>query len=153
MDVGKKGGIGMNRLVTLMMVGLLAVTLDLARAASTPDATISLQADSVAAGIGISWGSGTLTYKGKTYPISADGLSVGDAGISKISASGKVYGLNKLEDFNGNYTGVAAGATVAGGGAVSAMQNQNGVRVELVTTTQGLKFTLGANGVNMKIKQ
>jgi hypothetical protein len=33
------------------------------------------------------------------------------------------------------------------------MQNQNGVRVELVTTTQRLKFTLGANGVNMKIKQ
>jgi hypothetical protein len=143
----------MNRMVALMTVGLLAVTLNLARAASTPDATISLHADSVAVGVGISWGSGTLTYKDKTYPISVDGLSVGDAGISKISASGKVFGLNKLEDFNGNYTGVAAGATVAGGGAVSAMQNQNGVRVELVTTSQGLKFTLGANGVNMKIKQ
>ena len=143
----------MNLIVTLMTDGLLAVTLNLARAASTPDATISLSADSVAAGIGISWGSGTLTYKGKTYPISVDGLSVGDAGISKITASGKVYGLNKLEDFNGNFTGVAAGATVGGGGGVTAMQNQNGVRVELVTTTQGLKFALGANGVNMKIKQ
>jgi len=143
----------MNRLVTLMLVGLLTLTLGVARAAETPDASISLSADSVAAGIGISWGSGTLTYKGKTYPISVDGLSVGDAGISKISASGKVYNLNKVEDFNGNYTGVAAGATVGGGGSVSAMQNQNGVRVELVTTTQGLKFTLGANGVNMKIKQ
>jgi hypothetical protein len=143
----------MNRIVGLMMVGLLAATLNLARAASTPDATISLSADSVAAGIGISWGSGSLTYKGKTYPISVDGLSIGDAGISKISASGKVFGLNKLDDFNGNYTGVAAGATVGGGGGVTAMQNQNDVRVELVTTTQGLKFALGANGVNMKIKQ
>ena len=136
----------MNRIVTLMTVGLLAVTLNLARAASTPDATISLSADSVAAGIGISWGSGTLTYKGKTYPISVDGLSIGDAGISKITASGKVYSLNKLEDFNGNYTAVAAGATVGGGGSVSSMKNQNGVRVELVTTTQGLKFILGAAG-------
>ena len=86
----------MNRIVGLMMVGLLAATLNLAQAASTPDATVSLSADSVAAGIGISWGSGSLTYKGKTYPISG---------------------------------------------------------VELVTTTQGLKFALGANGVNMKIKQ
>ena len=77
----------MNRIVGLMMVGLLAATLNLARAASTPDGTISLSADSVAAGIGISWGSGSLTYKGKTYPISVDGLSVGDAGISKITAS------------------------------------------------------------------
>jgi len=143
----------MTRLATLVMVGLLALTLDSARAAETPDATLSMHADSVAAGIGISWGSGSLTYKGKTYPISVEGLSVGSAGISKITASGKVYGLKKLEDFNGNYTGVAAGATVAGGGAVSAMQNQNGVRVELVTTSQGLKFTLGANGVDMKIKQ
>ena len=143
----------MIRLATLMMAGLFALTLNLARAAETPDATMSMHADSVAAGIGISWGSGTLAYKGKTYPISVEGLSVGDAGISKITASGKVYGLKKLEDFNGNFTGVAAGATVAGGGAVSAMQNQNGVRVELVTTTQGLKFTLGANGVDMKIKQ
>jgi hypothetical protein len=98
----------MNRLVGLMTVGLLAATLNLARAADTPDATISLSADSVAAGIGISWGSGSLTYKGKTYPISVEGLSVGDAGISKITASGKVYGLNKLEDFNGNYAGVPA---------------------------------------------
>jgi len=48
---------------------------------------------------------------------------------------------------------VAAGATVGGGGGVTAIQNQNGVRVDLVTTTQGLKFALGANGVNMKIKQ
>jgi len=48
--------------------------------------------------------------------------------------------------------GEAAGATVGGGG-VTAMQNQNGVREELVTTTQGLKFALGANGVNMKLKQ
>jgi len=94
----------MNRIVGLMMVGLLAATLNLAQAASTPDATVSLSADSVAAGIGISWGSGSLTYKGKTYPISVDGLSIGDAGISKISASGKVFGLNKLDDFNGNYT-------------------------------------------------
>lgn len=42
---------------------------------------------------------------------------------------------------------------MAGGGGVSAMQKQNGVRVDLVTTTQGLKFVLGANGVAMKIKQ
>jgi NADP-dependent 3-hydroxy acid dehydrogenase YdfG len=91
--------------------------------------------------------------QGKTYPISVEGLSVGDAGITRISASGEVYGLTKLEDFNGTYAGVVAGAAVGGGGSVSKMQNQNGVRVDLVTTTQGLKFTLGANGVNMKIKQ
>ena len=76
----------MNRILALMTVGTLALMLGTTRAEEAPDATISLSADSVAAGIGISWGSGTLTYKGKTYPISVDGLSIGDAGISKRAA-------------------------------------------------------------------
>ena len=143
----------MHRIVTLMTVGALALLLTVARAADTPDATLSLSADSIAAGIGISWGKGTLTYKGKEYPISVYGLSVGDAGISRLSASGKVYGLKKLEDFNGTYTAVGAGATVGGGGSISTMQNQNGVRVTLRSTSRGVKFTLGASGVTMNIKE
>ena len=64
-----------------------------------PDGTIKLSTGSVAAGVGFSWGSGVLTYQGKKYPISIDGLSVGDVGISKASATGKVYHLNQLSDF------------------------------------------------------
>jgi len=33
------------------------------------------------------------------------------------------------------------------------MRNQNGVRVELVSTTQGAKLTLGPSGVRMEIKE
>jgi len=33
------------------------------------------------------------------------------------------------------------------------MRNQNGVEIRLVSTTQGLKFTFAAEGINMKIKQ
>jgi hypothetical protein len=33
------------------------------------------------------------------------------------------------------------------------MRNQNGVTVELVATTQGVKLTLAASGVEMKIKK
>jgi hypothetical protein len=40
----------------------------------------------------------------------------------------------------------------AGGGAVSAMKNQNGVKVELISATQGVKLTFGSSGVAMKIK-
>jgi hypothetical protein len=78
---------------------------------------------------------------------------VGDVGISKIEATGSVYGLKKLEDFDGNYTGVGAGAAVAGGGAVVKLKNQNGVTVNLVATTQGVKFALGGGGVDMRIKK
>jgi hypothetical protein len=42
---------------------------------------------------------------------------------------------------------------VAGGGDVLAMTNQNGVKVHLVTTTQGLNLSIGGAGVAMKIKK
>jgi hypothetical protein len=139
-------------------VALLSVTLGVARAADegaekAPDATLKLSAGSVSAGIGISWGSGTLTYQGKDYPITVSGLSVGDVGATKIEASGTIVGLKTLDDFDGNYTSVGVGATVAGGGDVLAMTNQNGVKVHLVTTTQGLNLSIGGAGVAMKIKK
>jgi hypothetical protein len=34
-----------------------------------PDATFGLSNKSVALGVGFSWGGGTLTYKGKEYPV------------------------------------------------------------------------------------
>jgi hypothetical protein len=144
----------MKRIMGFVAVAALTVGLTAAYAEDkAPDATLKLSAGSFAAGVGISWGGGTLTYQGKDYPIDVKGLSVGDVGASKIEGSGKVYNLKSIDDFNGNYTAVAAGATVAGGGSVTTMRNQNGVTVDLVSTTQGVKFTLGAGGVGMTIKK
>jgi len=143
----------MGKISGLMAVAVLGLALSVAQAQAedTPDATLKLSGGSVAAGIGFSWGGGTLTYKGKDYPVSVKGLSVGDVGASKIEASGDVYNLKSLADFDGNYTGATAGATVAGGASATAMKNQNGVTVNLVSTTQGLKWSLAAGGVEMKI--
>src|SRR5262249_41284592 len=70
-----------------------------------PDATVEFSGGSVAAGIGWTWGSGTLTYKGIKHPFSVSGLSVGlSAGAASMTASGSVYNLKRIEDFNGNYT-------------------------------------------------
>jgi len=134
-------------------VVVLGFALSVVQAADQPDGKIKLSGGSIAAGVGVSWGSGTLTYHGKDYPISVNGLSISDVGITKIEASGDVSNLKKLEDFDGNYTAVGAGATVAGGASAVAMKNQNGVTVNLVATTQGVKFTLGGAGVSMKIKK
>src|SRR3981189_1390979 len=69
-----------------------------------PDATLDLSGGSVAAGIGFSWGGGTLHYKGKDYPIKVSGMSLGKVGLSKATARGNVYNLKHLRDFDGNYT-------------------------------------------------
>ena len=124
-----------------------------AQAKEKPDATFKLSSGSVAVGIGFSWGSGVLRYKGKNYPFSVDGVSVVDVGVSKATASGNVYHLKTLEDFNGNYTAATAGATLGGGGNASAMQNQNGVVIKEVSTTRGLKLRLSVDGVKFQLKQ
>ena len=118
-----------------------------------PNATLRLSGKSLAAGVGFSWGKGTLTYKGKDYPVSVKGLSLGKVGISGVTASGEVHNLKNLHDFDGNYTAAGAGLTLAGGGSAIAMKNQNGVRVVLGATTRGVDVTIGGAGVDMAIKK
>src|SRR5262245_31506163 len=144
----------MRKLAVVLVAALsLVLTVHVARAGdeneAKPDGTIELLTGSVAAGVGFTWGHGVPTYHGERYPISIDGLSVGDVGISKASASGKVYHLKKLSEFAGNYTSASAGATVGGGGSATAMQNQNGVLIRLVSTSRGLTFKLAAEGVKI----
>ena len=131
----------------LFVVGGPAVAQD-----KKPDATLVLSEGRVAAGIGYSWGSGTLTYKGKKYPVKVEGLSVGEVGVSRATAQGEVFDLKKVEDFSGTYTAGEAGATVGGGAGVTAMKNQNGVVVHLKSTTQGASLKLAASGIKLTVK-
>jgi hypothetical protein len=144
----------MNRMIS---AGIAAVCIFAAPAsvwaAEEPDATIEFSGGSVAVGVGYSWGKGTLHYQGKSIPVTLKGLSVASVGANSVRASGDVYHLASLSDFEGNYTAASAGATVAGGGDIAAMQNQNGVVIKLRSTTQGLAFNLSVDGVAIKLKQ
>jgi hypothetical protein len=135
----------------LILAAAAILTIGSAAGAAEPNATLQLTGGSVAAGVGFSWGSGTLTFRGKQYPVSVTGLSVGDVGIVRATARGNVYFLHKIEDFNGTYTAYAVGSTIGGGGSVASLRNQNGVVIRVVATNQGLKLTLSASGVRMTI--
>jgi hypothetical protein len=117
------------------------------------DALIEFSGGSVAAGIGFSWGSGTLTQAGKTYPLKIDGLSLGNVGITKASAWGRVYKLKKLSDINGTYAAVGTGATVGGGGSAITMKNTKGVVIDIFTTTEGASIGLGTGGLKIELKK
>jgi hypothetical protein len=119
--------------------------------AQAKKATLTLSDGSVAAGVGFSWGKGTLAYAGKTYPVKVEGLSVGELGITRATARGTVSNLTKLDDFSGNYVAVGGGATAAGGADVAVMKNQNGVVIELQSTTQGASLKLGAEGLRLTL--
>ncbi|MDP1666316.1 MAG: hypothetical protein Q8L79_14485 [Methylobacter sp.] len=116
------------------------------------DGTINLNVGSVAAGIGWSWGGGVMTYEGVEHNFDISGLSLADVGISKFSASGIVYNLKELKDFEGTYYGVKTGVTLAGGKGAIALKNNHGVVLELNGTGEGLKFALGTQGVTIKLK-
>ena len=132
--------------------GLFAMLAGLAGAQpKKPDATLTLSEGSVAAGIGYTWGKGQLSYKGKIYPIKVDGLSVGEVGITRATARGSVFNLRKLEDFSGTYVSGSAEATAGGGAGATVMKNQNGVVIELKSTTQGANLKLGPEGLRLSL--
>ena len=113
---------------------------------------MSIDLTSFAAGIGASWGSGVFRYEGRTYRFSVIGLTVGDVGVSTISAVGNVYHLYRPSDLAGNYAAVGAGIAVGGGVGGITMQNQKGVQIQLYSVVQGVQLTIGPQGFNIEMK-
>ena len=148
----------MNHLRTIVFSLLaLVVTTSLTFAAkeSSADATLRLSFKSVAIGVGFSGGSGTLSYKGKEYPVNVNGLSIGKVGITSSSAYGEVFNLKHLQDFNGHYDVGARGTrgvTLASGKSGTLMTNQAGVVVRISSTQKGVSFNATGGGVDMQLK-
>jgi len=123
---------------------------------SKPNATLRLSGGSFAVGIGFSWGKGTLTYKGKDYPVKVNGLSVGKVGMTNSSAYGEVFNLKHLQDFNGHYDVGAAGTrgvTLGAGRSGTLMSNQAGVIVSVSSTQQGVAVNATGGGVDMQLQK
>jgi hypothetical protein len=146
----------MRRLmVSIAVAGMMALLVGSAVGADAkkkPDATLKLSEGSVAAGIGWSWGHGVLTYKGKAHKFKVDGLSVVEVGMTKSVATGKVYNLKKLEDFEGVYAAGGAAATAGQGAGMTALANSNGVQIVLHSETKGANLKLAAEGIKLKLE-
>ena len=136
--------------VTVFFLALGAARLT--SAADTSSGTVSIQSTSVAAGVGVQWGQGTLTYNGKKYPFSLQGLEVVGVGYAQVAAEGTVSNLTKLSDFEGVYAAAEAGAAAGSGPATVTMKNPNGVTIALHAVQDGVQLTLAAGGVNIALK-
>jgi hypothetical protein len=149
-----------------LTAGILAVTFALGMATAhahdaegrpskdeKPDAKLHLSGTSAAIGIGTTWGGGTLTYKGKTHRVRIRGLDIGGVGGASIDASGDVFHLHNLADFDGTYAAVGAGAAAGPGAGHSIMRNQNGVVIDLATKSQGVLVKAGVDGVSLELEE
>ena len=139
--------------LTLLVFGVMVATTAVEAKGPKPVGKVTIQSTSIAAGVGVSWGDGTLRFKGKEYPFSIDGLTLVDVGISKASAVGDVYDLKDVSQFEGTYVAAEAGFALAGGMGGMALRNQNGVVMHVRSVSQGAKLQLGPSGLTVKLKQ
>jgi hypothetical protein len=121
-----------------------------------PSGYMWLSGGTVAAGIGYSWGHGTLynSKDQKQYKFKISGVSVADVGAAGLNAEGEVYNLASPADLGGNYTAFTAGVTIVEGGSLAYLKNdKNGVVIKLHSQTGGLRFNLSANGMHITLQQ
>ena len=116
-----------------------------------PPPYVSMQSTSVAAGIGLSWGQGVLTFEGRRHAFSVKGMSLVDLGVSKLIAEGAVSNLEQLSDFEGHYAAVGAAAAVGTGASVFRMRNEHGVVIELRSDVEGVALALGPEGFRITL--
>ena len=114
-----------------------------------------LQYESTAFGLilGYNQGNGILTMDGKEYPFSIKGIKLATIGVSRIDATGVVYHLSRIDDFNGRYMMLEGSLTIALGGGNALLRNQHGVIISLQTLQKGVELTLGGGGLEITLDQ
>lgn len=102
--------------------------------------------------VGVGGGSGTLNFRGRSYPLSIGGISVGTIGVAKAELVGRASNLRTASDITGAYTAVGASLAVAGGGKVARLQNSKGVVLELRGRQVGFEASLNLSGMEISMR-
>jgi len=133
-----------NSAFAIMALLLISGCASMTQAPSTtPSATVSIREWSAAYYAQAETGKGTLYYQGRHH-FTISGGGIGGSGAQKVSATGKVFNLNRLSDFSGTYHGISRGLTLIEGKMHAKLTNQNGVTMYLAGETEGLASSLGA---------
>ncbi|SFM48686.1 hypothetical protein SAMN05216573_10233 [Bradyrhizobium sp. Rc3b] len=103
--------------------------------------------------VGVGGGEGVLLLRGKKYPFTVSGMSVGlTVGASTTKFVGRALNLKGPASIEGSYAvGGAGGAVAAGAGAVQ-LQNANGVILQLSGPRVGAEVSAAVGGVTIRLK-
>ncbi|MDA9432284.1 hypothetical protein [Bradyrhizobium sp. CCBAU 51627] len=103
--------------------------------------------------VGVGGGEGVLHLRGRNYPFTVSGMSVGlTVGASTTKLVGRALNLRGPASIEGSYVvGGAGGAVAAGAGAVQ-LQNANGVILQLSGPKVGAEVSAAVGGVTIRLK-
>ena len=103
--------------------------------------------------IGGSGGSGTLSFRGRSYALSTGGLDYGLVfGGSKTVLRGRVSNINRPSDVEGVYGAAGAGLAVGTGARAIVLTNQKGAVLELSGRQVGLMANADLSGLAITLK-
>jgi hypothetical protein len=138
------------RTLIVALTAILAVGVSAARA---DEGTVRISFLKAGWVIGGSVGSGTMTFRGRTYPLSIGGLSYGlTFGGSKTELHGRVSNIFRPSDIEGVYGAAGAGATVIRGPQAIVLTNQKGAVLQVSGRQTGLMVNLDLSGMALSLR-
>ena len=103
--------------------------------------------------IGGSGGYGTLTFRGRSYPLSVGGIDYGLVfGGSKTVLRGRVKNISRASDVAGVYGAAGAGLAVGSGARAIVLANQKGAVLELEGRQVGLMANADLSGLAITMR-
>lgn len=138
-----------------LKVGALAccVLVGVVSEASAGSGTVRLRIFKAGFVLGGSAGEGTLTYQGRSYPLSVGGLSYGFTfGASETRFRGVVRNIRRPSDVSGVYAQAGAGAAAIKGAQAVVLTNQKGAVLQLAGEQTGVIVSLDLSGLALGLK-
>jgi lipid-binding SYLF domain-containing protein len=103
--------------------------------------------------LGVGAGEGVLTFRGKNYPFTVSGMSVGfTIGASTTKLVGRALNLKGPASIEGTFSAVGAGGAIAAGAGGVQLQNANGVILQLSGPKVGAEVSAAVGGVTVRLK-
>jgi hypothetical protein len=103
--------------------------------------------------VGVGGGEGVLVLRGKRYPFTVSGMSVGfTIGASTTKFVGRALNLRGPASIEGPYSAIGAGGAIAAGAGGVQLQNANGVILQLSGPKVGAEVSAAVGGVTIRLK-
>ena len=114
--------------------------------------SVSLHIASAGFILGVTGGSGTLRFQGRSYPLRVGGISAGALiGVSATDLVGTASNIHAPGDIVGIYSAIGAGMSGAGGRSNAQMSNANGVVLRLHGRQVGFSFSIDLSGMSISL--